>query len=38
MYNTNVLKEEEFLLENKIVSKKEIKQMYKNAFDYSFIK
>jgi len=38
MYNINIVKEEEFLLENNIVSEKEIKQMYKNAFEYSFIK
>jgi hypothetical protein len=38
MYNINIVKEEEFLLENNIVTEKEIKQMYKNAFEYSFIK
>jgi len=38
MYNINIVKEEEFLLENWIVTEQEIKQMYKNAFDYSFIK
>lgn len=38
MYNINIVKEEEFLLEHKIVTEKEIKKMYKNAFEYSFIK
>ncbi|MDQ7022045.1 MAG: hypothetical protein Q9M97_00670 [Candidatus Gracilibacteria bacterium] len=38
MYNINIVKEEEFLLENGIVTEKEIKQMYKNAFEYTFIK
>jgi len=38
MYNINIVKEEEFLLENNICTEKEIKQMYKNAFEYSFIK
>ena len=38
MYNINIVKEEEFLLENNICSEKEIKKMYKNAFEYSFIK
>jgi hypothetical protein len=38
MYNINIVKEEEFLLENDIVTEKEIRQMYKNAFEYTFIK
>jgi hypothetical protein len=38
MYNINIVKEEEFLLENNIVTEQEIQQMYKNAFEYSFIK
>jgi len=38
MYNINIVKEEEFLLENNICTEKEIKKMYKNAFEYSFIK
>jgi len=38
MYNINIVKEEEFLLENDICTEKEIKKMYKNAFEYSFIK
>jgi len=38
MYNINIVKEEEFLLENEICTEKEIKKMYKNAFEYSFIK
>ncbi len=38
MYNINVVKEEEFLLEHDICTHKEIKKMYKNAFDYTFIK
>ncbi len=38
MYNINIVWEEKFLLENNIVSEEEIKQMYKNAFEYSFIK
>jgi len=38
MYNINIIKEEDLLLENNIVSEKEIRQMYKNAFDNTFVK
>jgi len=38
MYRTNILKEEEFLLANKILSKKEMDECTRLAFQSSFIK
>lgn len=38
MYNINIISEEKLLLENNIITEKELDQMYKNAFDYTFIK
>ena len=38
MYNINIIKEEDLLLDNKIITETQLHQMYKNAFDYSFVK
>jgi hypothetical protein len=38
MYNINIIKEEDLLLDNNIITEIELNEMYKNAFDYSFIK
>ncbi len=38
MYQINIIKEEDLLLENEIITETELNQMYKNAFDYSFVK
>ncbi len=38
MYQINIIKEEDLLLNNNIITEIELNQMYKNAFDYSFVK
>jgi len=38
MYQINIIKEEDLLLDNDIITEEQLFQMYKNAFDYSFIK
>jgi len=38
MYRTNVMKEEDFLLENKVLTDKEIQRCRENAFNATFIK